>query len=172
VKAETARFVAQIGAFYEQEGYAPITGRLFARLLLAPEPMTLSDLVRDLGVSNASVSTDARRLERQGIVERVRRPGDRKAYYQVAGDLAASVIRLRIDRIRGFRAVLGRSVPGQGLTGNAVRRRLTELDRVNQYLLEGMIRLLAGWEASAEQASPSSRQESSKFVPVERKSTF
>jgi DNA-binding transcriptional regulator GbsR (MarR family) len=117
--------------------------------------MTLSQLVRDLGVSKASVSTDARRLERQGIVERVRLPGDRKAYYRAASDLPAAIMRLRIDRIVRFNRLLDRALEGRQEAG--VRTRLDELSRAHGYMLAAMESMLAGWEPGGAQAAPGGR---------------
>jgi DNA-binding transcriptional regulator GbsR (MarR family) len=67
-------FIDRLGDAAEADGLSPIAGRLFALLMLAPEPQSLDDLAAALGVSKASVSTDARRLLERGIVERTRRP--------------------------------------------------------------------------------------------------
>jgi DNA-binding transcriptional regulator GbsR (MarR family) len=154
--SQTARFVKQVGRFFEQEGYAPIMGQVFGRLLLAPEPMALVELVRDLGVSKASISTDTRRLERQKIVERIRRPRDRRAYYRVATDLPVQIMALRIDRIGRFRNLLTEAETRlrQGAPSE-VRQRLSTLDRAHSHMLAAMTAMLSDWRAGTESTTRS-----------------
>src|SRR5215470_18994648 len=91
-------FIDRLGDAAEADGLSPIAGRLFALLMLAPEPQSLDELADTLGVSKASVSTDARRLLDRGIVERITRTGDRRDYYELAPDFYARIIHNRIDR--------------------------------------------------------------------------
>ena len=93
-------FIDRMGHAAESDGFSPIAGRLFGVLLLSAEPLSLDELAETLGVSKASVSTDARRLLERGIVERVSRPGDRRDYYELAPDFFAQIIRSRISRWR------------------------------------------------------------------------
>ena len=93
-------FIDRLGDAAEADGLSPIAGRLFALLMLAAEPQSLDELAEALGVSKASVSTDARRLLDRGIVERTRRTGDRRDFYELAPDFFARVIRARVARWR------------------------------------------------------------------------
>jgi DNA-binding MarR family transcriptional regulator len=148
----TSRFVDQVAQFYEQEGYARITGQVLARLLLSAEPMALRDLVTDLAVSKASISTDARRLERQGIIERVRRPGDRRAYYRIAEDLPERIMALRVDRLRRFKALIGGAVSRTPSGQTQVKIRLAELGRAHSHMIAAMTEMLAEWREPASAA--------------------
>src|SRR5688572_7521175 len=80
------RFVERSGLIAEREGFSRIAGRIFGLLLLSPTELSLEEIADRLKVSRASVSTEARRLQDHGIVERTSRPGDRKDYYHVAPD--------------------------------------------------------------------------------------
>src|SRR6185437_12880307 len=80
------------------DGLSPIAGRLFATFLLSDRPQSLDALAAALGVSKASVSTEARHLFERGIVERVSVAGDRRDYYELAPDFFAQVIRARVAR--------------------------------------------------------------------------
>ena len=77
-------FVERAGLLGERDGLPRIAGRILGLLLVSPEPLALDAIAERLEVSKASVSTDARRLEERGLLERVGRPGDRKDYYQIA----------------------------------------------------------------------------------------
>jgi DNA-binding transcriptional regulator GbsR (MarR family) len=119
-------FVEGTSALFEEDGVAPIAGLVFARLLLSPEPMALADLARELGVSKASVSTDTRRLEDSGILERVVRAGDRRVFYRIAPDFTGRLIERRLARMRRFRRLLQAAVHSPAAA--AVRRRLRACD--------------------------------------------
>ena len=110
MKRELRRLIEALEKYLTDEGYAPIAGRVFAYLLLSPKPVPLDDLVHELRVSKASASTETRRLERLGLVERVTRPRDRRAWYQMADDLADRLVDLRIEHVAGFRDLSRRMV--------------------------------------------------------------
>jgi DNA-binding transcriptional regulator GbsR (MarR family) len=151
------RVVAEFARFFEQEGYARIMGQVFARLLLRSEPMALRELAADLGVSRASISTDTRRLERQGILERVRRAGDRRAYYRLALDLPDRIMLVRIDRLKRFQALIQTAMADAPTSVPAVRARLQELDRAHAHMIEAMTEMLSQWRRGGATASPSPR---------------
>lgn len=140
-----SRVVAEFAEFFEQEGYARIVGQVFARLLLRAEPMALRELALDLGVSRASISTDTRRLERQGILERVSKAGDRRAFYRLAVDLPDRIMALRIDRLERFQALIQAAMSGAPTAAEAVRARLQELDRAHAHMIEAMTEMLSQW---------------------------
>lgn len=143
MERRTRRFVEEMGRLFEREGYAPIAGRVFGRLLVAPEPLPLTALARELGVSKASVSTDTRRLERRGILERVRRAGDRQAYYRVADDLSVRMMEGRVGRIGAFLSLVEAFLADDAAP--VVRTRLVDLARAHALVLEAMRRTLEEW---------------------------
>jgi DNA-binding transcriptional regulator GbsR (MarR family) len=67
-------------------GYPRAMGALYAALYLAPEPLSLDDLVPLAGITKGSVSTNIRALEQLGMVHRHLRTGDRKDYYEADTD--------------------------------------------------------------------------------------
>src|ERR671917_427148 len=101
-----ARFVERMGLYTEAEGLPRIAGRIFGFLLVQPAPCSLDDMAQALGVSKASISTDTRRLEQLGLLERTSRPGDRRDYYRIAPDAFARSIDERLRRMRRFQDVL------------------------------------------------------------------
>jgi len=100
----TTRFTGRIARLFEADGFPPIAGRIFGLLLLSEDPRSLDDLAQGLGVSKASVSTNARRLATEGVLERVPRPGDRRDYYRVTPDLFTRLMTERLSRWKSFTA--------------------------------------------------------------------
>ena len=67
-------------------GFPKAMGALYAAIYLAPEPLSLDALVAQVGVSKGTVSTNARALERLGMVHRHLQVGDRRDYYVAETD--------------------------------------------------------------------------------------
>jgi DNA-binding transcriptional regulator GbsR (MarR family) len=147
VQRATERFIEQVGLNAEADGLSRIAGRLFGALLLSDEPRSLDELAEELGVSKASVSTDARRLLERGVVQRVGKPGDRKDYYQLAPDFLVRVIRHRVSRWRALHDLgveMRQRSPNQP---TVVRERLDYLDAIHEFVLKRIDDALVEWES-------------------------
>jgi DNA-binding transcriptional regulator GbsR (MarR family) len=142
-------FVDRMGQAAETDGLSPIAGRLFGLLLLSDEPRSLDELALALGVSKASVSTDARRLFERRIVERVTRPGDRRDYYELAPDFFAQVIRARIERWRRIQALANTLRESSREPSATVRRRLASIDEIHSFVIDRVESALNDWSARA-----------------------
>jgi DNA-binding transcriptional regulator GbsR (MarR family) len=70
--------LSQISYFW---GFPKGMGALFAVLYLAPNPLSLDELVERSGLTKGAVSTNVRALARLGLVQRSSKLGDRKDYY-------------------------------------------------------------------------------------------
>ena len=136
------RYVERMGLLWEAEGLPRIAGRMLGYLALQPDAATLDDLARSLGVSKASVSNDARRLQRMGLVERVGRPGDRRDWYVIAPDMPARVIAGKLAEMERLHAALtaARDLPG---TPAAARTRLGGFAEFQRRVIEHLTALLA-----------------------------
>lgn len=65
------------------------SGQIYGLLYLAPEPLSLDDMVESLGISKASVSIGTRKLAAWGAIRQVWVPGDRRDFFEVVEDLGA-----------------------------------------------------------------------------------
>ncbi|WP_316013329.1 GbsR/MarR family transcriptional regulator [Roseobacter sp. HKCCA0434] len=97
-----ARFIEMIAAFTAAEGLSPIAGRIFALLYFDGSELALGEIAEQLDVSRASVSTNARLLDRMGMLERVERDGDRRDYYRAAPDAFRASMTGMMGRMRGI----------------------------------------------------------------------
>lgn len=71
-------------------GFSKVMGQLYGVLLLSGEPLSLDDLLEQLQISKASVSTNMRTLEQLGMVRQVwirGKKADRRKYYEAEIDL-------------------------------------------------------------------------------------
>ena len=64
-------------------GHSDAAGALIGSLFMADGPLSMDELVELTGYSKSTVSTNMTPLESQGIVRRMRKPGDKRNYYVV-----------------------------------------------------------------------------------------
>jgi len=96
-------FLERFSAMMEPEGLPRPAGRMLGLLFAEAEAQTAEQLSRRLQISRSNVSTTVRLLETLGLVQRVRRPGERSEYFQLPPRpfvpmLVAGVV--RADRMR------------------------------------------------------------------------
>ncbi len=63
-------------------GFNELYGYIYGVLFLAREPMSLSEVAEATGYSLSHVSTALKFMERVGLVVRIKKPGDKKAYFR------------------------------------------------------------------------------------------
>ncbi|ACJ17115.1 Hypothetical transcription regulator [Thermococcus onnurineus NA1] len=63
-------------------GFSELYGYIYGALFLAKEPMSLSEIAERTGYSLSHVSTALKSMESLGLVVRIKKPGDKKAYYK------------------------------------------------------------------------------------------
>ncbi|SMC36278.1 DNA-binding transcriptional regulator GbsR, MarR family [Fulvimarina manganoxydans] len=94
------RFIERMGDHFEAEGMPRISGRLFGLMLVEVGPISFSELAERLGVSRASISTNSRLLERDGLIERVRHDGERRDFFRLSDQPFVNMIRGVAARMR------------------------------------------------------------------------
>ena len=75
--------ISRISNFW---GFPKAMGAIYGAIYLSPVPLTLDDLVEQVGVSKGAVSTNVRQLERLGMIHKHLILGDRKDYYSAETD--------------------------------------------------------------------------------------
>jgi len=93
-------FIERSGLLWEKDRLPRIAGRIFGLTLISPDPCSLDEIAKTLGVSRASISNDARLLEQLGLVERVSLPGDRKIYFQINSQSLERSLEARVQHIQ------------------------------------------------------------------------
>jgi DNA-binding transcriptional regulator GbsR (MarR family) len=87
--------VSRISEFW---GFPKAMGAIYGALYLSPQPLSLDELVEQVGVTKGAVSTNVRALERLGMVHRRIQVGERKDYYTAETDfwkIIKSILRER-----------------------------------------------------------------------------
>ena len=67
-------------------GFPKAMGAIYGAVYLSPEPVSLDELVEQVGITKGAVSTNIRALERLGMVHRHIQIGERKDYYVAETD--------------------------------------------------------------------------------------
>jgi DNA-binding MarR family transcriptional regulator len=148
-----ADYVERSGLHWEAEGLPRIAGRILGYLTLQPAAVSLDDLASALGVSKASVSTDARHLERLSLIERRSRPADRRDYYAIAEDMPARVVSLKLAELERLHDVLS-DVSALPITDEVVHARLVKFGAFQEHAMKLLRILLADLQASASSPPP------------------
>jgi DNA-binding transcriptional regulator GbsR (MarR family) len=141
----SSRFIERFGLLFENEGVPRIAGRLTALLLVVESEFSLDEIAEILGVSKASVSTDARRMETKGFLVRTSHPGDRRDYYAIAPDGFRTMLDARIDALEHTLSLCeeARRLPAKSAV---VRNRLDEWTDFTSSMIESLSTLLAAWD--------------------------
>lgn len=92
LKAIQDLFLDKINLFCKKFGLNNIMAQLYATLYFSSGPMSLDDMVKQLGISKASASVNIRVLERYGAVKRVWVKGSRKDFYESEADIAKVIV--------------------------------------------------------------------------------
>jgi len=99
-------FIERSGLHWEKDRLPRIAGQIFGLTLISPDPCSLDQMSKALGVSRASISNDARLLEGLGFVERVSVIGDRKIYYQITNQSLERSLETRVQRVDELRQLM------------------------------------------------------------------
>ena len=92
-------FIERMGLSAQGDGLPRIAGRILGYFIVHGGPTSLSALARELQVSRASISTNARMLRDLGVLEATAVPGDRQDYYQLAPRHYLRVLEGYIERM-------------------------------------------------------------------------
>lgn len=67
-------------------GFSKAMGAIYGAIYLSPAPLSLDEIVEQVGVTKGAVSTNVRQLERLGMIHKHLVIGDRKDYYSAESD--------------------------------------------------------------------------------------
>lgn len=143
-------FVEHMGRVAQGDGLPRIAGRLFGFLIIHAGPYSLGDLAGHLAVSRASVSTNARLLERLGVLVRVSRAGDRQDYYQLHAEPYPALMRGIAERNREARRGVTRARSALPDSWDAARERLADLETFYERVCASCESVIARYDAEAE----------------------
>jgi DNA-binding transcriptional regulator GbsR (MarR family) len=136
-------FVERLALSLASDGLPRIAGRIFARLLLCVQAMSLDAITASIGASKASASVNTRLLEQRGLIEKISHQGDRRDYYRSVPDLFVRTMEQRLARWQRFHEIVDDGIEGLEVSP-AIRARLrnfkTEYESVKEVLTAALQR--------------------------------
>ncbi|ADI14299.1 GbsR/MarR family transcriptional regulator [Truepera radiovictrix] len=147
---DKAAFIEEMGLLMAGLGLPRMAGRVFGALLLADPPeMSAEELAGALRASRGSISAATRMLERAGIIDRVRRPGERRDRYRNRPNAWNETLKTRLAIIGTFKAMAERGLALLETDDPEVRRGLVEMRDYFAHWERELPALLQRWDASA-----------------------
>lgn len=153
LNTELQMFVERVGLVMERLGTSRTLGRIMGLLLVADDPLSLDEMARILGVSKASISTNARLCEQTGLVQRVSKPGDRRNYYEILPGAFEMSLKVRLSGLYEMVHLAEEGLAALDETHDKARMRLQEMHDLYMYLGDGMKDALAHWKEQKDQQS-------------------
>lgn len=150
------QFVEGMGLYFERFGIPRIGGRILGLLMMADHPLTLDDMKDALGVSRASISTNARMSVAAGAVQHVSLPGRRHDYYVFSADAWERRLQVSIPGIQWLRDLAEQGLAALAPENSAGRARLTELIEFCDFYQTEMEEMIARWRARRAEAGRTS----------------
>jgi DNA-binding transcriptional regulator GbsR (MarR family) len=154
------------------------------QLLCAEEPLTVDEIAVRLGVSKSPINQIARRLEELNLVRRIRKPADRKHYYEISPRVflqaATNLYRLYEENLQladsALRSALDRLGEASGAEAEGLRllsERLVNMREFHLHLVESYRKFLEEWN-EAELSLPSVAAYAKKLsaTPVSRRAAL
>ncbi|MDT0330280.1 GbsR/MarR family transcriptional regulator [Nocardiopsis lambiniae] len=144
---DESAFVDEVAAFFERDGLPLISGRVIGWLLICDPPeQSPARIAEALRVSRSSVSTATRLLVPGGLVETVRRPGDRNAYHRVSADGWSRMLERRYARTAAFREITERGLRALDDASPERRERLANVNELYRFLESELPALFRRWQ--------------------------
>lgn len=94
------KFVQTWGALGSQWGINKTMAQIHALLLIAPEPLSMEDVMEELHISRGNASMNLRALMDWGIVYKEFKQGERKEYFTSEKDLDELAVKIAQERSR------------------------------------------------------------------------
>ncbi|MEU4311224.1 transcriptional regulator [Nocardia sp. NPDC024068] len=102
---EQAAFVTAMGDILSTWNLPRVTGRVYGRLLISADPVSLDDLGAALNSSKGAVSTAVRELVSWGLARTIPQPGSRRLLVEATGGFE-QLLAASHERTRSFISVL------------------------------------------------------------------
>jgi DNA-binding transcriptional regulator GbsR (MarR family) len=138
------------GDAYHAFGLNRLLGHVVATLMIAPEPLSLDQICKELRKSKGPVSQIARRLADHNLLKRVWVPGSRKDYYELHPDAFSNAFRHNFRLIRNNTKISKQIKDEVNQTKDAkfkaLHSRLIEMERFYELMEKHYQAFIDEWE--------------------------
>lgn len=94
------KFISTWGALGTLWGINKAMAQIHALLFISPHPLSMEDIMEDLGISRGNTSMNLRHLMEWGIVHKVNIPGERKEFFASEKDVTELSRQIAKERSR------------------------------------------------------------------------
>lgn len=152
--ADKLEFVEQMGSLYEQFGAAPMAGRVVGWLMICePELQTAAQLAEILKASKGSISTMTRYLLQIKTIERIKKPGERAAYFRFAHRPVSEIVAQRIAMFAQVEQLTKRGLELLDGTDAERRESFSQLHEFHVFMRGEMTKAVQRWERTQTKGS-------------------
>ncbi|MEV5498026.1 MarR family transcriptional regulator [Nonomuraea fuscirosea] len=140
-------FVDDVAVFFAREGMPLIPGRVIGWLLISDPPEQSAAQLSDvLAASRSSISSATRLLTPSGLVEGVRRRGERQEYFRIAADGWSRMLAARYAKTAAFRQITENGLRVLAGGSPTRRERLENVHELYRFLEGELPALWRRWE--------------------------
>lgn len=145
---EEQRFAEEMGRAFEEWNLPRMAGRVWGVTIVTDDgAVSAQDLADRLHASAGSISTATRFLLQNGLIERVRVPGERREYFRFNPESRRAIFQQRIDAVsamhRMFEGAMARFEDRP-----AAHERLNELHDFYEWMESELDELMRRWKRS------------------------
>lgn len=90
----------EFGHAYQAFGLNKLMGMVVALLIFSPEPLSLDEISKQLGMSKGPISQITRRLVDHNLIRRVWMPGERKYYFEIQPEIFGNAFRNNFELVK------------------------------------------------------------------------
>lgn len=149
---EQLRFIERLTNSLERVGAAPMLGRVYGAIMASERDMLSADeLATLLQASRGSISQATRQLIEIRMIERVRKPGDRKDYFRIGSDAWPVVTRLRTMESLRIKELFQHALRDLPNTNPAARESMEATIEFITFWEEHLDRFFKDWDEYKEQ---------------------
>lgn len=135
--AARSDFLARWGALGPAWGVSRTLSQIHALLMVAPEACNTDEIMAELGISRGNAHANITELCEWGLLRKIKRPGDRKDYYEAEKDVwrvVQSITRARKRKelepvLQTLGDCLAQTRGLKDARSRAFRKQLSELER-------------------------------------------
>lgn len=144
--------VEQIGVLFERSGFAPMTGRVFAYLLVCDPPhKDFFAIQAFLKASKSAISNALTALTSEGLVDYITFSGDRRRYFRINMPGWLNSLKNKLRRVSILGELLDEVVNERCASDcPAVNRDLLQIVFFQKHLARGIEQLIDEWDNKQE----------------------
>lgn len=144
---EHKQLIEDFGNGYAAFGQPRVRGRIMGLLLSNKDALSLDGITRLLQVSKGPVSVETRLLEEFGMIRSVRKPGDRKTYYEITEHPFSRSARRNLWLIRRNQQIAASILEKNHSLEPEVKKRFERMERFHSQLHDMFAKFIEDWES-------------------------